>query len=267
LGEIIASNQWVSVGLLFALLIAAIFLGRILGLRSSAASPGGASGNLHEASALGVLALLLGFSFSMAAGKFDQRRALILTQADTISTFALRVELLAPGASANILEKLVAYSQNQVRTFEAGADNASRKIIIQESENLQTEMWEDLMRAMPRDVPRSSVDSLIVATATDLFDIHNDRKYAYSVHIPDAAYLLLFVTALIAFGLSGYAAGAQGRSSPVPSIIMAFLACTVIMFIIDLDHPLRGYLRLSDDALVSVVQDVQRSLARIETQR
>lgn len=74
-------------------LVAATEAGRVLGVR--AAGRGGHDVSTLEAATLGLLALMIGFTFAMALERFDARRAAVVNEANAIGTTALRARLLA----------------------------------------------------------------------------------------------------------------------------------------------------------------------------
>ena len=206
----------------------------------------------HEVSALGVLALLLGFTFSIAAGKFEARRALVLDEANAIGTASLRAQMLPAGYDGEAKVLFDQYAEARVRLFDAGIDEGARQAANEVSERLHAQLWTLARQAL--EVNRLDVGTgLFIAALNDVIDMHGKRKAAYGYRLPDAIFLLIYAVAAIAFALSGVAAGVHESRSRVPTFVMAVLVTAVILFIVDLDRPQRGLLQVSDRAIMDLV--------------
>jgi hypothetical protein len=245
-------SEWVLLGILCLVLLAASEIGYRLGI--SQARRRGQSGSYltHEVSALGVLALLLGFSFSIAAGKFEVRRGLVLEEANAIGTAALRGQMLPAGYADEAKVLFDRYAVARVRLFDAGIDAAGQRAAMAESERVHDQLWTLARQAL--EVNRLDVGTgLFISALNDVIDMHGKRKAAYAYRLPDAIFLLIYAVAAIAFVLSGVAAGVHESRSRVPTYVMALLVTAVILFIIDLDRPQRGLLQINDQAILDLV--------------
>jgi hypothetical protein len=69
--------------------------------------------------------------------------------------------------------------------------------------------------------------------------------------------LLLTVVAMVATGFTGYHAGARGSGGRVATLIMSLTIAVVIMLVIDLDRPARGFIQVGVQALIDVQQSIR----------
>src|SRR5262245_20373776 len=83
---------------LFLGMLVLLNIGRRIGMRRLANDPDGAMVGVGtvEGAVFGLLALLVAFSFSGAAARFDTRRQLIIAETNDIGTAYLRLDLLPP---------------------------------------------------------------------------------------------------------------------------------------------------------------------------
>lgn len=252
MSSLYAVNEWGLLGALLLLLLAASEMGYRLGMRQARARGQSGSYLTHEVSALGVLALLLGFTFSIAAGKFEARRALVLDEANAIGTASLRAQMLPAGYADEAKLLFDRYAVARVRLFDAGLDERARRTANEESESLHGQLWTLARQAL--EVNRLDVGTgLFIAALNDVIDMHGKRKAAYGYRLPDAIFVLIYAVATIAFVLSGVAAGVHESRSRVPTYVMAVLVTSVILFIVDMDRPQRGLLQVSDQAIMDLV--------------
>lgn len=212
----------------------------------------------HEASALGVLALILAFTFSMAATRFDARRAIVLDEANAIGTAALRADFLPPDLAAAARGLLADYADARVALYDAGADDGLRDAALSRSERLHAQIWNVAVQAVTRN--RAEVPAVSFAHAVNtVIDQHGARKSSYGNHIPDVVYLLVYCVGFVAFVLSGVASGLQHYRSRLPTAMMAVLVSVVVFLVTDLDRPQRGILRISDASMIELAKSLRRT--------
>lgn len=251
-------DEWIVLAALTALLLIAAEVGYRVGQRHAKNhESAGQTGYLtHEVSALGVLALLLGFTFSMTAGKFDLRRDLIVQEANAIGTTALRADLLPEPFAGQIRTQLSAYTRTRLALFDAGIDAQRRDAALAESEQIHAQIWAVAKSVL--DINRIDVGTgLFIQSLNEMIDVHGKQKASFDYHIPDAIYALIYAVAMFAFGLSGIAAGYQKSRSRVTTLVMIALVMSVIFFIVDLDRPQRGLLQISQQSMLDVAHAVQ----------
>ena len=251
-GELIYDvNELVIAFAAIALLLVAIEVGYRLadrippGLPDSAKSPALAiSGAIF-----GLLALLLGFTFSMSLSRFDQRKQLVVQEANAIGTTYLRSGLLPEPDRSAVAGLLRSYVDARLDFYNLRDDQAQFRNVIDRSEKLQNELWLYVVHGVQKG-DRSVTTGLFIQSLNEVIDLHTDRMAAMENHVPESVLLLLFLVALMAAVLVGYACGLAKRRHLFSTSIVALLIGLVIIAIIDLDRPSRGLIRVSQKSMI-----------------
>jgi hypothetical protein len=206
--------------------------------------------SIVEAALLGLLALLLGFTFSMAVARFDERQQLVIREANAVSTVALRSEVLPGEGHAAAVAKLRQYAELRLEFFEAAAeerkiDDASVKLA-----KVQADLW-TLAREEARVRP-SAVTLGLMESMNDLFDLSEARRAALENMVPFSVWLVLYLVAGLSSGSLGYGSGLAGRRLTLPIILVPLLMGIILTLLLDLDHPRRGLIRSSQASMLRV---------------
>jgi hypothetical protein len=202
-----------------------------------------------EAAMLGLLALMISFTFAMAMTHFDERRDAVLNEANAIRTAALRARLLPVPQNAHSLKLLRDYVQ--IRLDIAGREPTPNQMnaVIARSNEIQEALWSEVKSAMAKDnamVPTG----LFVQALNDMFDDQEKRLTALRNRVPNIVLLALYGVAVVAIGFTGYASGTAGRRWRLPVYIMSVLVASVILLIQDLDRPGAGFVSVSQQPVI-----------------
>jgi len=233
------------------LLLGAGEIGRRLGMRGHGRGHP-ALGTIESAS-LGLLALMIGFTFSMALNRYDSRKAAVLDEANAIGTTLLRAQLLPAAEARNSADLLAQYARTRLALGTAGADAKARADAITRSLDLQNRLWQDAVAASAAD-PRSTPIGLYVQALNDMIDMHEKRLTALGNHVPETVVLLLYLIAVTATGFTGYGAGLAGDGERGSKLMMAAMIATVLILVIDLDRPYRGLVTVSQQPMLDLIQ-------------
>ncbi len=203
-------------------------------------------------SILGLLALVLGFTFSLAASRFEARRLAVLEEANAIGTAYLRTSLLPEphgSASAHLLQQ---YVDSRLELVETG----HTKEAITRAEELHGLLWAQA-DAAAKIAPGSVMTGLYVQSLNEVIDLHAKRVLVgLRSRIPLILWAVLLVMTLVGMAAVGYEFGLSGsKRTPVWSgLIVAF--AVVVYLTADLDRGQSGLLRVSQQALL----DLRRSI-------
>jgi hypothetical protein len=201
-------------------------------------------------SVLGLLALVLGFTFSFAASRFDARRVAVLQEANAIGTTYLRTRLLPEPVRQESAQALRQYAEVRL----AGARSNDIALQIRQSEQLHETLWRQAMLAA-EERPTSVMVALYIDSLNRLIDLHEERiQAALRNRIPSVIWIGLLIMALLSLGAVGYLAGLScTRRSPV--MVVLVLAFTITLALIaDLDRSQEGLLRVGQQAMLDVQQ-------------
>ncbi|MGZ3441950.1 MAG: bestrophin-like domain, partial [Polyangia bacterium] len=242
---------WVLVVAIAALLLLAVEggfrLGRRVAARRSEASR--AEMTTIQSAILGLLALLLGFSFAMAEARYQTRRDLVLAESNAIGTTFLRAALLPDPPRAEIAQLLERYVDARIAFHAAGSNRARLRRASSEAEELQAQLWARGAEAAALDV-RATTTALFLQSLNEVIDTHAKRIVALENRVPQSILLLLVFVAIISCGLIGYGNGLGGARNFVVSLVTVIVFCAVMVMIVDLDRPDRGLVRVPQQSML-----------------
>src|SRR5688572_28298754 len=144
---------------------------------------------------LGLLALLLGFTFALAIDRFDTRRALVVAEANAIGTAWLRAGLFDEPHRSRLSHLLEGYAANRLRL--ATARNRDEVLpLLERSELYHRRLWE-ATEAPVRPIRHLEITPTLIEIMNSLIDIAAERKAARRAHVPPRVLtiLLLYMTA------------------------------------------------------------------------
>ncbi|WP_312163787.1 hypothetical protein [Phenylobacterium sp.] len=184
---------------------------------------------------LGLLALLLGFTFALAVDRFETRRALVLQEANAIGTTYLRTQLLEEPHRARISGLLVDYADNRLAL--AKAEFPEGRDLLARNDRLVTELWAATSSAFLT-IKGLDFSSTYLDSMNNLIDLDAARKAARQVRVPTEVFVILVVYLVVTAGVLGYVFdGSRGRAA---AVFMLLLLSMSLMLIIDIDRPRRG---------------------------
>lgn len=230
------------------------------GVRGGHPAPASEDDKEHDAfamtSVLGLLALLIGFTFSLALGRYDDRRQLVVQEANALGTTWLRTDLLENADRVRMREVLRRY-------VDARVDFARAKSADEEVQQnartvaLQGELWQALVdgTASFRDTPRAS---LLFTTTNESIDLAADRFAARQDHIPPRILRMLLLFAVLAAVLVGYERAPQRRST----VLLLVLLSLAVGLILDLDRASTGITQVPQEPMLDLQRSLQQEQAR-----
>lgn len=216
--------------------------------------------NIIQSSILGLLALLLAFTFSLALQRYDSRSEAVVDESNAIGTAFLRTELL-PLPFRNEARAAIS-SYLDVRVAEAKvalSDHHSRDSVNKNATLAQDAIWKVAMRASSADgASRSTL--LFVQAVNELIDSFGRRSAALDRHVPELVTSLLFVTLLLSGSIMGYAAGVSSNRPSLTAYILVGLMVMLVFIALDLDRPRRGVIQVSHASLTELQATVHKQL-------
>jgi hypothetical protein len=240
--------------LILVLIAGAAELGGWLGRRSHQGARK-SSINALTGAALGLLALLLAFSFSLALSRYDTRRTLVLEEANAIGSTANFALMLPDPAQPAILGLLRDYTAVRIG-LGVPYDPAKMERDVARSLDLQSKLWQQatvLTAAAPQSLPIYR----FVASLNEMNNVHERRLTALRYHVPGEIMFTLVGVAMVAMGFAGYQVGS--RAAPrVAALLMSLMVAIVTMMVVDLDRPARGFIQVPVQPLLDAAQGIPR---------
>lgn len=209
--------------------------------------------NVVEGALFGLMGLVIAFTFSGAASRFDAKRHLIVEEANNIHTAYLRLDLLPEAARPQLREKFRRYVDARLETYRSLPPVAGAFPQMLTAAELQREIWEQSVAAS-RGATNPQAAMLLLPSLNAMIDIANTRYMATQLHPPPIIFALLGTLALVCSLLAGFGmAGGRARSWIHIVAFAAILTLTVYV-IIDMEYPRIGLIRIDefDRALMDV---------------
>ena len=242
--------------MLLGCMLSLLEIGRRLGIRRRSKESEGERGSLGtiEGAMFALFGLVMAFTFSGAASRFNEKRILIAEEANTIETAYLRLHLVSQKARPELQELFRGYVDSRLETYRKLPDMKAAAIEMARSKKLQEEIWTKAVAATL--LPNSHPDAgkLLLPALNSMIDITTVRGMALQTHPPNIIYALLFSLALICSLLAGYRMAIGQHRSWLHILSFAVITVIVVYVIIDVEYPRAGLIRLQafDQLLVNV---------------
>ena len=243
-------SDWELALLLFAVIVGATVLGLVAGryLRGHKETLRESFGVL-QAALLGLVGLILAFGLSLAVGRYEQRRAAVVQEANAVGTSYLRAETLAEPVRSRSLALLRPYTDTSIHLSKTIPGSAAAHATIATSASLQRRLWQLAGQALD-DAPVASAPRLYADSLNTTFDSQNARVAALNNRVPGAVLGLEVIGASVALGLLALYLAMLGRG--VVTVLLAAALITLLLLVtFDLDRPTRGLIRIPTGPLVA----------------
>ncbi len=205
---------------------------------------------------IGMLALILGFTFNMSIQRYDSRAGAEVAEANAIGTAELRAELLPDPYAGEAQAAIDDYIDLRVRSSHVDLTRRDeRRALTGETRAMQQRIWDIGIRAAEAN-PNPVKTGYFLTSVNDMIDAQGARLDVLERHVPPAIFYLLFLFFIATGGLIGYSSGLGQRRSRVPALILNLLICLLVFIIIDLDRPRRGLIQVKQDSMEALVEVV-----------
>jgi hypothetical protein len=235
------------------LILGAGELGNQLGERAARRGVPGVS--TLEGAILGLLALMIGFTFSMALSRFEARRDAVVIEATAIGTTALRARLLPAPHNRETVKLLLDYTQLRLdltlRPVSAQEFNAgiARSSVIQEA------LWQQAKAVAAKDnamVPTG----LFLQALNEMIDDQDKRLAALGNRLPMIILVALYGVSIVAIGIAGYGSGLESKRTRGPLYLTGILVASMVLLIQDIDRPGAGFITVSQQPMVNAAASI-----------
>jgi hypothetical protein len=243
---------------LFAGVLLALVIGRAVGTRRMRQDAEGARAGVGalEGAVFGLMGLLIAFTFSGAASRFDARRELIVDETNAIGTAWLRLASLQADDQPAIRDTFRAYVDARLAIYRDFGEPAAAQARV-DSLRLADELWAQAVSAVQRGgLPQAPM--LLMPALNEMFDIATTRTMALEMHPPPVVFAMLFGLTLIASLLAGAAMAGGKWPSWLHMVGFALVMGISAYVILDLEFPRQGLIRV--DAFDHVLTELRDSM-------
>jgi Holliday junction resolvasome RuvABC endonuclease subunit len=195
---------------------------------------------------VGLLALLMGFTFSLAVDRFDTRRVMVIEESNAIGTTYLRAQTFAEPHRGELSRLLKQYVDVRLAVAQT-TDVARASRLLAESDALQASLWAVTIAAIAPQ--RDDVSATFMETMNSTIDIAAARKAARLAHVPQRVFVVLFAYMIMTAAVLGYVIATRRRGAVLTLLVLLTVS---FMLIIDIDSPNRGRVRESQAPMVEL---------------
>ena len=198
---------------------------------------------------LGLVGLVLAFGLTMAVGRYDNRRAIVVQEANDIGTTYLRAQLLAEPSRSASLELLKQYADAAVDLADQVPDTRRFDEDVSHIGDIQQALWGEAGAAVGAD-PTGTAPRLYVESLNAMIDSHTDRVTSVRNRVPSTVVILQVLGGAIAIGVLSLYLALLGRGLAT-SLVAAGVVILILFISLDLDRPHRGLITVPDQPLVT----------------
>ena len=228
-------------GAMLAVLWAALEVGRWLGRRKIGVAKEGGGGAI-DAAVFALLGLLIAFTFSGAAARFDHRRELIVQEANAIGTAWLRIDTVPVAAQPGLRHGFRAYIESRKAAYAVVADRAAFRAALARSAQTQKELWALAIDAGRRPDALPAANILLLPALNDMIDITTTRAMATEMHPPATPCCSRSV--VVGAVLAGFGMGTSAARSWIHMLAFTATMAITITVIIDMEYPRLGMINV-----------------------
>jgi ABC-type glycerol-3-phosphate transport system permease component len=245
--------------ILLPVMLITLEIGRRIGLRRLAEDPEGARAGVSavEGAVFALFGLLIAFTFTSAASRYEGRRDLLVQHANAIGTAWLRLDLLPADVQSELRKDFRQYMDLVIKLSRLAGNPQDVDQGMVEVGKLQDNIWKLAETAAARD-SRPFVATLVLPALNDMFDLGASRFAAGKYHISPVIIALLLFLSVLASLLAGYGMASSRRRNWLHMVIFAALVTLTLFVIIDLELPRHGLIGMEkfDQILIDLRQSM-----------
>lgn len=202
-------------------------------------------------SVLGLLALLMSFTFALATDRFETRRILVQQEANAIRSAYLDATMLQEPYRTRVLSTLVSYTENRIAL--ATATGANTVPLLRVNDQLLRQLWRHTSDAFPQ-IENTDFASAFLSASTEVLNFDATRKSARLARVPTGVFALLFVYLMV----TGAVLGFTGKTlfAPGYSALFLTLLALLMVLVLDIDRPMGGGVRESQGPMERLRADM-----------
>ena len=226
---------------MFLIMLATFWLGKRLSVRFKSYFVDGFGP--VEGSLLGLLALLLAFTFSMSAARYDARRHVLIEEVNFISTAILRADLYEPSEREAFRSDFKEYVEVRIGFHDTGFDEEKVTENLNLSASISRRIWERAAR-LAQDPQNFIKSNQMIPALNNMIDVVTTRNAIRHSTVPDSILGVLFILCAVSSFMIGINIKESISSMRFVNMIFALMISSCIFLIIDLDRPMRGLITL-----------------------
>lgn len=246
--------------LLFICMLILLETGRRLGVRRRSRESEGERSSLGtvEGAVFALFGLLMAFTFSGAASRFNEKRLLIAEEANAIETTYLRLHLV-PEVEPKLQELFRRYVDSRLETYRRLPNMEAAGLEMANSKAIQKEIWGEAVAATRLRSSDPAAAWLLLPALNNMIDITTTRTMMLQIHPPRIIFVLLFALGLICSILAGYRMASGQHRSWLHILGFTVITVIIVYVVLDIEYPRAGLIRIqtADQLLVDLRADLK----------
>ena len=203
-----------------------------------------------QSGVLGLLALLIAFTFNMAVNRYETRRSLVVAEANAIGTAEMRVQLVEAPQGAQLAQMLHGYARTRLAYGLAAA--ADKPPLVEASAKQRTALQAATLSALAP-VRTTPLAAFVGAAVNSVLDVGVERETTLNSRLPSSILGALMLCSLLSAAILGYSlTGVRARHRPGTAILFALLTLAILLTL-DLDRPQGGTIRTDQTPMSQLV--------------
>lgn len=203
-----------------------------------------------QSSILGMLALMLGFTFGAASTRYDTRRVLAIDEANAIGTTFMRAQTLPEPYRTNLSKMLRSYVNLRLESVSCFDNTDNLVKIRKDTEKMQHAMWQQAVAAVGEQP--SDITGLFEESLNQSIDLYSSRIAWFMARVPNVIMWILAIIAIASLGIVGYGFGLVDQRNWLIMAMLSAIIAVVIVMIVDLDRPEAGPTRISHQSMIDL---------------
>jgi len=246
-------EAWISATVLGAAMLLCSEIGRRFGARSRLTHPERRGHHTRVEDAIfSILGLLLAFSFSAAAARFQLREQQVVHEATAIGDFTGAAGALAEPMRAELSGLARDYTQKRLEFARLKLDDPAQLEISRTTRELQSRLSEATYQAI-RSGNTPSIHVALINALNGLVTAYEERLAGLRHHLPAPILLMITTFAILSALMLGRLNGLESRPDWLPRIVFAALISLVVWVMLDLEQPRRGWVTVSETAMQELI--------------
>jgi len=218
--------------------------------------PGPRAGSKFDDASLALLSLLLAFSFGMSLNKHDNRRDMVLADANSIGDFYTCASVLNEPLRSKLIQVIKEYVELRLKIADSSHPEAELRAALQHFRTMQIEMTEIVAQAMKKEDP--TLGATLLSSLNRVQNSHAARLAAVKDRLPPEIIVLLFVSAIVSTTLVGREQGIAGRVELGGTLGFILVVVLTISVILDLNQPARGLISVNQGPIRELIATIPK---------
>lgn len=197
-----------------------------------------------EGSLLGLMALMIAFTFNMATAKFESRRSTVVEEANTIETTLLRTDLYPDSLRKGYMPEFTEYINARHEYYLAADRPKKLEAALSKSREIAGRIWKRTMDNS-RIVENRLVTQPVIQELNKMIDLISKREGLRQAKVPPLIIYMLFLLTFVSAFISGYSHKVRKRNM-VMTLAFAVMTTLTLYLIIEMDRPQRGFITIEE---------------------